>query len=147
MQQTSPMELPLFLGFYHIFLSTSIGWLHDKLTEVLERSHGSLLIKPFWFAQNDLFLTSDPANVHHIMSTNFQNYPKGPEWREKFDIFGDDGIFNSDFEAWVLHRKVARACLVTRNSSNLPRRRCERLHRKASSQFLNMFLNKTRRLT
>ncbi|KAJ0096451.1 hypothetical protein Patl1_27774 [Pistacia atlantica] len=83
--------------------------LHDKLAEVLERSHGSLLIKPSWFAQNDLFLTSDPANVHHIMSTNFQNYPKGPEWREKFDIFGEDGIFNSDFKAWELHRKVARA--------------------------------------
>ncbi|KAJ0096446.1 hypothetical protein Patl1_27771 [Pistacia atlantica] len=83
--------------------------LHDKLTEGLERSHGSLLIKHSWFAPNDLFLTSDPANVHHILSTNFQNYPKGPEWREKFDIFGDDGIFNSDFEAWKFHRKVARA--------------------------------------
>ncbi|KAJ0039689.1 hypothetical protein Pint_27137 [Pistacia integerrima] len=35
-------------------------------------------------------------------------------------------------------------CLVPRNSSNLPRRRCERLHRKASSQFLSMFLNKTK---
>ncbi|KAL4374573.1 hypothetical protein AHAS_Ahas05G0195300 [Arachis hypogaea] len=35
-------------------------------------------------------VTSDPMNVHHIMSKSFDNYVKGgPEFREIFQAFGD----------------------------------------------------------
>ncbi|KAJ4715409.1 Cytochrome P450-like protein [Melia azedarach] len=90
-------------------LLLNLHHLHDKLSEILERNKGSVLIRGAWLAQKDVLLTSDPANVHYIMSTNFLKYPKGEDWRKRFDIFGNDGIFNSDFEEWKQHRKVARA--------------------------------------
>ncbi|TXG48827.1 hypothetical protein EZV62_024702 [Acer yangbiense] len=43
------------------------------------------------------------------MSANFSNYVKGPEWRKRFDIFGDHSLFNSDLDEWKHQRKVVRA--------------------------------------
>ncbi|KAJ4715415.1 Cytochrome P450-like protein [Melia azedarach] len=90
----------LLLNFHH---------LHDKISEILERNKGSVLIRGAWLAQNDVLLTSDPANVHYIMSTNFSNFPKGENWKKRFHFFGNDGIFNSDFDVWKQNRKIARA--------------------------------------
>jgi len=50
--------------------------------------------------------TADPANVEHMLKTNFGNYPKG----EHVDILADllgHGIFNSDGEQWLQQRKAA----------------------------------------
>ncbi|XP_071920082.1 alkane hydroxylase MAH1-like [Coffea arabica] len=52
-----------------------------------------------------MVLTCDPANIHYILSKNFSNYPKGPEFRKIFDILGD-GIFNADSQLWETHRRV-----------------------------------------
>ncbi|KVI02348.1 alkane hydroxylase MAH1-like [Cynara cardunculus var. scolymus] len=79
--------------------------LHDFATDILKFSHGTFLFKGPCFANMDLLLTSDPANIHHILSKNFPNYPKGPDFRKIFDILGD-GIFNSDDELWEIHRKT-----------------------------------------
>ncbi|KAK9143644.1 hypothetical protein Syun_013044 [Stephania yunnanensis] len=51
--------------------------------------------------------TSDPANVEHILKTNFPNYGKG---RYNYDILKDllgDGIFTVDGEKWLDQRKVS----------------------------------------
>ncbi|KAJ4715538.1 Cytochrome P450 [Melia azedarach] len=87
----------------------NINQLHDKVAELLEKTNGSFSINGAWIAQKDMFLTSDPANVQHIMSTNFTKYHKGSEGRKRFDIFGERGLFNSDFEEWKHQRKMARA--------------------------------------
>ncbi|GJR98436.1 cytochrome P450 [Tanacetum coccineum] len=58
-----------------------------------------------WFANRDMLFTSDPQNFNYISSNNFQNYPKGSEFREIFDILGD-GIFNCETKLWELHRKT-----------------------------------------
>ncbi|WOL07092.1 Alkane hydroxylase MAH1 [Canna indica] len=47
----------------------------------------------------NFLITCDPANVQHVFSTNFSNYPKGEEFSEIFDILGD-GTFNTDGESW-----------------------------------------------
>ncbi|KAL5840763.1 hypothetical protein ACOSQ4_013371 [Xanthoceras sorbifolium] len=60
---------------------------HDKIVEVLEENKGTILLKSPWLTQMNLLYTSDPANVHYVMSANFSNYVKGPEWRKRFDIF------------------------------------------------------------
>ncbi|CBI21517.3 unnamed protein product, partial [Vitis vinifera] len=57
----------------------NIQQIQDRCTEVLEQSSGTFLLKGPWFANMDMLITSDPANVHYIMSTNFSNFPKGPE--------------------------------------------------------------------
>ncbi|KAK9152494.1 hypothetical protein Syun_010803 [Stephania yunnanensis] len=82
--------------------------LHDWFTEVLKGSRGTVLLRGPWFTKTDAFLTCDPANVHHILVTNFTNYPKGPEYSEKFDVLGD-GIFNSDSTSWMIQRRMAQA--------------------------------------
>ncbi|MED6207522.1 hypothetical protein PIB30_036583 [Stylosanthes scabra] len=58
-----------------------------------------------WFTKMNYMVTSDPMNVHHIMSKNFDNYVKGPEFREIFHAFGD-GIVAADFETWKYIRTL-----------------------------------------
>lgn len=51
--------------------------------------------------------TTDPANVEHILKSNFANYVKGkPQHDVLEDLFGD-GIFTVDGEPWRQQRKVA----------------------------------------
>ncbi|CAO2830528.1 unnamed protein product [Amaranthus hypochondriacus] len=54
----------------------------------------------------EILITVDPSNIHHIMSKNFSNYPKGPKFHEMLDVLGD-GIFNVDFDLWKYQRSMA----------------------------------------
>ncbi|EPS57870.1 hypothetical protein M569_16947 [Genlisea aurea] len=85
--------------------------IHDACVEVLETFHGTYLLNGPWFANLDILVTADPANVHFVMSENFANFPKGDEFRKIFDVLGD-GIFNSDGEMWRRQRKQARALIA-----------------------------------
>ncbi|GAU45814.1 hypothetical protein TSUD_115020 [Trifolium subterraneum] len=58
-----------------------------------------------WFTKMNYLVTSDPINVHHIMSKCFANYVKGHEFHEIFESFGD-GIFNADSETWKYNRSL-----------------------------------------
>ncbi|XWS60280.1 hypothetical protein CRYUN_Cryun07bG0022900 [Craigia yunnanensis] len=52
-------------------------------------------------------VTANPANVEHMLKTNFNNFPKGKPFTE---ILGDllgCGIFNVDGELWSTQRKLA----------------------------------------
>ncbi|XVF11535.1 hypothetical protein REPUB_Repub08aG0036500 [Reevesia pubescens] len=52
-------------------------------------------------------VTANPANVEHMLKTNFNNFPKGKPFT---DILGDllgCGIFNVDGELWSNQRKLA----------------------------------------
>ncbi|XP_044490506.1 alkane hydroxylase MAH1-like [Mangifera indica] len=90
--------LPEVLFDFHLF--------HDKLSKILRTRKGTILIN-YWLSPYNILITSDPANVHYMLTTNFSRYPKGSEWRKRFDVFGR-GLFNSDFEEWTLQRKAAR---------------------------------------
>ncbi|KAJ8419931.1 hypothetical protein Cgig2_016370 [Carnegiea gigantea] len=80
--------------------------LHHFLADVLEKSELTFFIKGPWLSNFRLLVTADPANVHHVLSKNFGNYPKGPKFRETFESLGD-GIFNSDGDLWQYHRNMA----------------------------------------
>lgn len=86
---------------------------HQWTIEIANRSNGSYLFKGPCFIDMDILCTVDPANVQHIMSTNFANYPKGPEFKKMFDIFGD-GLFVADSDSWRNQRKIARALTTHR---------------------------------
>ncbi|KAK4439574.1 Alkane hydroxylase MAH1 [Sesamum alatum] len=58
-----------------------------------------------------MMITSDPANVHYILTKNFPNFSKGPEFKEIFDIFGD-GIFGAEYESWESQRKAIKALMM-----------------------------------
>ncbi|TVU48446.1 hypothetical protein EJB05_08083, partial [Eragrostis curvula] len=57
------------------------------------------------------FITCDPANVRHIFTSNFANYPKGDEFAVIFDVLGD-GIFNADGESWRRQRVKAQMLMT-----------------------------------
>mmetsp|Transcript_51545 Transcript_51545/g.95356 ORF Transcript_51545/g.95356 Transcript_51545/m.95356 type:complete len:543 (+) Transcript_51545:69-1697(+) len=54
-----------------------------------------------------MVVTSDPANLEHILKTRFENYPKGPAMRGRMADLMGQGIFNADGELWHRQRKVA----------------------------------------
>ncbi|KAM7523654.1 hypothetical protein LguiA_013556 [Lonicera macranthoides] len=84
--------------------------IHQACTNILSKTGGTFLFKGPWFANMDMLATVDPSNIHYIMSSNFPNFPKGPEFMKIFDILGD-GIFNSDYELWRSQRKLARVLI------------------------------------
>ncbi|XP_010555338.1 PREDICTED: alkane hydroxylase MAH1-like [Tarenaya hassleriana] len=87
-------------------LVVQIPRVYDWSVDVLEASNLTFLFKGPWLAGMDLLVTVDPANIHHIMSSNFKNYPKGHEFKKIFDVLGD-GIFNVDSDLWKDLRKSA----------------------------------------
>ncbi|KAL5572832.1 hypothetical protein UlMin_022429 [Ulmus minor] len=87
-------------------LLRNVPRLHDLATDVVKKSEGLTLdFKGPWFTNMDFLLTSDPSNVQHIFSKNFANYPKGPEFKEVFEPFGD-GMLNTDSDLWKLQKKM-----------------------------------------
>ncbi|XP_058072993.1 cytochrome P450 86B1-like [Magnolia sinica] len=84
--------------------------LHDWLNEVMTRNGLTFVFCGPWFTHMDAVITCDPANVNHVMHTNFSNFPKGSDYIKMFDILGD-GIFNSESESWRFQRRKAQAHL------------------------------------
>ncbi|CAA7020588.1 unnamed protein product [Microthlaspi erraticum] len=82
--------------------------IHDFSVEILEISGLTFQFKGPPFTGMDMLVTVDPANIYHIMSSNFSNYIKGPEFQEVFDVFGD-GIITTDSELWKNLRKSYQA--------------------------------------
>ncbi|XP_052195165.1 alkane hydroxylase MAH1-like [Diospyros lotus] len=104
-----PWDWPIFGMLPSLLLN--IQRIHERCTEVLELTGGTFLLKGPWFANMDMLATVDPANVHYIMSSNFSNFPKGPQFLKIFDFLGD-GIFNSDADLWRNQRKIARLLIT-----------------------------------
>ncbi|XP_059308000.1 alkane hydroxylase MAH1-like [Lycium ferocissimum] len=88
-----------------------IKHIHERVTMTMRISGGTFLFKGPLFANMDMIASADPANVHYIMSENFMNFPKGPKFREIFDVLGD-GIFNADLDLWKVQRKTARTLIT-----------------------------------
>lgn len=104
-----PLQMP-FLGMLpSLFLH--VHKIHDRCAAVLSYHGGTFLLKGPRFTNLDILATVDPANVHYIMSANFENFPKGKEFKKIFDVLGD-GIFNSDLDLWKNQRKLARALII-----------------------------------
>ncbi|CDS12727.1 hypothetical protein LRAMOSA04912 [Lichtheimia ramosa] len=59
--------------------------------------------------------TIDPRNVEHVLKNNFENYVKGPIFRDAMnDLFGH-GIFNANGEDWRYQRKTASHIFQVKN--------------------------------
>ncbi|ESQ53202.1 hypothetical protein EUTSA_v10026828mg [Eutrema salsugineum] len=92
-------------------LLVEIHRVYDFVTDILEVTNLTYPCIGPCFAGLDMLVTVDPANIHHIMSSNFSNYPKGPEFKKLFDVLGD-GIFNADSELWKDLRKSAQSMMM-----------------------------------
>lgn len=91
-------------------LLKNVHRIHAYIIEVMEKSHLTYFFEGPWFTNMYLLVTIDPANVHHVMSKNFGNYPKGSKLKEILDVLGD-GVFNTDSIVWQYHRKMAQSYL------------------------------------
>uniref|UniRef100_A0A0D3E5Q1 Cytochrome P450 n=2 Tax=Brassica TaxID=3705 RepID=A0A0D3E5Q1_BRAOL len=86
----------------------NIPRIFDWLSEVHEANDMTFAFKGPWYSGTDMLFTVDPRNINHMLSSNFPNYPKGPEFKKIFDILGD-GIAAADMELWEDLRKSGHA--------------------------------------
>ncbi|KAI7740216.1 hypothetical protein M8C21_001292 [Ambrosia artemisiifolia] len=89
----------------------------DWTAEVLIRtpSHTGILDRP---GKIKVFLTANPANVEHMVKTNFDNYPKGTRFISLLEELLGNGIFNAEGESWRLQRKISSYEFNTRSLRN-----------------------------
>jgi cytochrome P450 len=97
-----PVNVPIFCMLPSLLANAHR--IHDWLAEILLSVNGNFYIRGPWLSGMAFFVTCDPANVHHILTQNFQNYPKGDEFSEIFEVLGD-GIFNTDGDSWRYQRE------------------------------------------
>uniref|UniRef100_J3MRN9 Cytochrome P450 n=1 Tax=Oryza brachyantha TaxID=4533 RepID=J3MRN9_ORYBR len=71
--------------------------LHDYVTAVLAASGQSFAANAPAATNMRLFITCDPDNVRHIFTANHENYPKGHEFAEIFDVMAGS-FFTMDGE-------------------------------------------------
>ncbi|WVZ83004.1 hypothetical protein U9M48_030195 [Paspalum notatum var. saurae] len=90
--------------------SANIHHFHDCATALLADAGYSLESKEILGQR--YFATCDPANVRHVFTSNFNNYPKGHEYAEIFDVLLGAGIMNSDGESWRRQRAKAQMLMT-----------------------------------
>ncbi|CAK9176839.1 unnamed protein product [Ilex paraguariensis] len=117
-------------------LLQNVHHVHDYVTEFLKQSGQTFVFKGPWFANVNMVVTCEPANVHHILSRHFPNYPKGSEFNKIFDILGD-GIFNSESELWETHRRTSTSLIHNKQFLNFLERTTRRKVEDALIPFLN----------
>ncbi|GLT44272.1 hypothetical protein SLA2020_181800 [Shorea laevis] len=100
----SPPSYP-FIGCLFSFYKNRYRLL-DWYTDLLSQSQSQTIVVNRLGARRTV-VTANPANVEHVLKTNFNNFPKGKPFTE---ILGDllgCGIFNVDGESWSMQRKFA----------------------------------------
>ncbi|KAL2903992.1 hypothetical protein RDABS01_002702 [Bienertia sinuspersici] len=85
--------------------------MHDWLVQYLSKSKTVVVPMPF----TTYTYIADPANVEHVLKTNFANYPKGEVYQSYMEVLLGDGIFNADGESWRKQRKTASFEFASKN--------------------------------
>ncbi|KAF6166565.1 hypothetical protein GIB67_005427 [Kingdonia uniflora] len=99
-----------------------LHWNSNRLPEWINEvfffnGHGSFLVDGPVFSKLRYLVTCHPENIEYILKTNYSNFPKGPEFKEIFDILGD-GIFNADSSSWHTQRKMGYSAISTAEFRN-----------------------------
>ncbi|CAN6279073.1 unnamed protein product [Urochloa humidicola] len=104
----APMLWPVF-GILPSLFAHLDGDIYAWGAAALARAGGTFPYRGMWGGGSSGVITSVPANVEHVLRSNFANYPKGPYYRERFVELLGDGIFNADGDAWRAQRRAATA--------------------------------------
>ncbi|KAL8461927.1 hypothetical protein ACS0TY_033125 [Phlomoides rotata] len=91
-------------------LLVNFGRVHDFVTDIMGQSGGTFLFQGPWFTNMEMLITCDPANIHYVLTKNFPNFPKGPDFKKMFDVLGD-GIFIAESESWENQRRAAKSLI------------------------------------
>ncbi|PPS05754.1 hypothetical protein GOBAR_AA14892 [Gossypium barbadense] len=101
-----PMMWPVFGIIPSIVFHLSDA--HNWGTRVLIKAGGTFHYRGMWMGGAYGIVTTDPSNIEYMLKTNFQNFPKGNYYRERFHDLLGDGIFNADNESWMEKRQLAK---------------------------------------
>ncbi|KAL7132816.1 hypothetical protein ABFS83_12G100000 [Erythranthe nasuta] len=85
--------------------------MHDWILNYLSQSRTVVVPMPF----TTYTYIADPADVEHVLKTNFSNYPKGDVYHSYMEVLLGDGIFNVDGELWRKQRKTASFEFASKN--------------------------------
>lgn len=77
-------------------------------TGALINSGGTFRYRGVWMGGSHGVMTADPVNIEYMLKTNFNNFPKGKYYRDRFQDLLGDGIFNADDELWKDQRRTAK---------------------------------------
>ncbi|EEE68351.1 hypothetical protein OsJ_26654 [Oryza sativa Japonica Group] len=107
-QSLFPVDWPI-VGLLPTLVA-NLHRLHDKITEYLAASGHSFTGNGPAASNMRLFVTCDPDNVRHIFTTNHDNYPKGHEFAEIFDIMAG-AFFTMDGDLYRRQRAKTHSIL------------------------------------
>ncbi|KAL6562507.1 hypothetical protein OROGR_003514 [Orobanche gracilis] len=85
--------------------------MHDWILGYLSKSRTVVVPMPF----TTYTYIADPADVEHVLKTNFSNYPKGEVYHSYMEVLLGNGIFNVDGESWRKQRKTASFEFASKN--------------------------------
>ncbi|XP_044983811.1 alkane hydroxylase MAH1-like [Hordeum vulgare subsp. vulgare] len=91
-------------------LCVNTGRMHEWMTDFLRGAGMTYVLGGSWGTPVDVIVTADPANVAHVFTANFGNYPKGEVYARVFSVLGD-GILKAEGEWWAFQRRKAQALL------------------------------------
>nr|XP_043627618.1 cytochrome P450 94A1-like [Erigeron canadensis] len=80
---------------------------HDWVTDMLANTPTLTLQVNGFLNLSHGICTADPANIHHLLRSNFPNYIKGSRFTTVLEELLGNGIFNSDGQLWSGQRKIA----------------------------------------
>ncbi|XP_012568920.2 alkane hydroxylase MAH1-like [Cicer arietinum] len=86
-------------------ISLNISNFHEYSNSILKQNGGTIIFEGPWLTNMKIVFTSNAMNVQHITSTKFENYGKGDDFKEIFEVLGD-GIFRSDSHKWKYNRTL-----------------------------------------
>ncbi|ORX61453.1 cytochrome P450 [Hesseltinella vesiculosa] len=90
----------------------------DKIHDLLDtgfRMKDALTLSTSNLGMPHAVHTIDPANIEHILKTNFENYVKGPKFNKSTEHILGHGIFNANGEQWRWQRKSASLIFNVKN--------------------------------
>ena len=70
-------------------------------------------------ASERIIFTADPENIKAILTSQFQDYGKGPEFHNEWKDFLGDSIFTTDNKQWQDSRNLIRPMFVRERVSDL----------------------------
>lgn len=80
---------------------------HDWVVDLLSASPSLTIQVNFFLGLSHVICTADPANLDHLLRSNFSNYVKGSRFQSVLNELLGNGIFNVDGEIWFAQRKIA----------------------------------------
>jgi hypothetical protein len=107
-----PVNWPV-VGMLPFLIVSSLHYIHDRVVDVLREAGCTFMVFGPWFLNMNFLITCDPATVNHCFNAHFNNYPKGSEFAEMFDVLGD-GLLVADSESWEYQRRLAITIFASR---------------------------------